>query len=58
MVKHCKNSEMLEKIQDFFSVKHSAMRMVSFFITVFICIHIIACFWYFAAKLEGFHPDT
>ena len=58
MIKHYKHSELLERLQDFLSIKHSAMRLVSFFLTVVLCVHIMSCFWYFSAKLEGFHPDT
>jgi CRP-like cAMP-binding protein len=51
-------SEFMEKIQDFMSVKQSAMRLISSFCTIFILLHIIACFWYFSAKLTDFEYDT
>ena len=34
------------------------MRVISSLFTVLVCVHIISCFWYFIAKLEGFGPDT
>lgn len=34
------------------------IRLFGFIITSVICIHLVACFWYFTAKIEGFHPDT
>lgn len=34
------------------------MRLLKVFLTVVICAHIVACLWYFIAKLEGFNPDT
>jgi hyperpolarization activated cyclic nucleotide-gated potassium channel 1 len=42
----------LTRIQDFVSLKHSAMRLFSFFLTVLICVHLMSCFWYFTATLE------
>ena len=34
------------------------MRLIKSFLTVLMLVHIMACFWYFTAKLEGFGPDT
>ena len=47
----------MAKIQDFVSLKHSAMRLISFFLTVLICVHLMSCLWYFTATLEGLSPD-
>jgi len=58
MFKHYKHSELLEKIQDFLSLKHSALRLFNSFFTIMLCVHIVTCFWFFIARLEGFHPDT
>jgi hypothetical protein len=63
ILKHAKNSEFLDKLQEFFSVKHSnfylgAARLVSFFITVLAITHIVACLWYYSAKFYNFSPDT
>lgn len=52
------NSEFMEKIQDFMSLKQSAMRLFSSFCTIFVLLHIVACFWFFSAKLTDFEPDT
>lgn len=56
--KHYKNSKFVEKIQDFLSIKHSAMRLCSSICTILICLHIATCFWYYSAKLDGFNPET
>lgn len=32
--------------------------MLKFAITVGACVHIVACIWFFIAKLEGFGPDS
>lgn len=45
------------KVQDFISLKHSAMRLISFAVTVIIFVHLMACLWYFIATLEGLGPD-
>lgn len=34
------------------------MRLINFFVTVLLGIHLTSCFWFFVAKLEGFSPDT
>jgi hyperpolarization activated cyclic nucleotide-gated potassium channel 2 len=46
------------KIQDFFRLNHSFTRLMSVFVSVIIFAHILACFWFFIAKLEGFGPDS
>lgn len=58
MFKHVKDNELLERIQDYLCLKHSAVRLAKFFITVLVCTHIMSCFWYFSAKLDGFNPET
>jgi len=52
-----KAAECLEKTQDYLSIKHSAMKLLSFFCSVFVCVHIMACLWVFTAKLED-QPET
>jgi CRP-like cAMP-binding protein len=47
----------MAKVQDFVSLKHSAMRLISFAMTVLICVHLMACLWYFTATMEGLSPD-
>jgi len=51
-------SECAEKLQEIIRIKHSIMRLLSSFLTVMVCLHIMACFWYFAAKLNDFGPNT
>ena len=58
MFKHYKSSEILEKIQDFFSIKHSIMKLLTSSLSILLCVHIMACFWYYSSKIEGFNPDT
>jgi CRP-like cAMP-binding protein len=58
MCKSGKESEIMERLQDFLSIKHTAVRLCSFFTSVFVCVHLVACFWYFTARVEDFTPDT
>ncbi|CAG9321514.1 unnamed protein product [Blepharisma stoltei] len=58
MLKYYRNSEFMEKMQEFLSLKNSVMRLMSFFTAVAICIHVMSCIWYFSAKLQGFSPET
>jgi len=58
IIKHYKHSEFIEKIQDFLSIKHSAMRLINSFMAIMLCVHLVTCFWYYSSVLEGFHPDT
>jgi hyperpolarization activated cyclic nucleotide-gated potassium channel 2 len=48
----------MTKIQDFFKVRQSAVRLLGLMFTTLIMSHIVACLWYFTAKIEGFGPDT
>ena len=34
------------------------MRLIGSFLTISLCVHIISCFWFFIARIEGFSPDT
>ena len=58
MCKSGKESEFMEKLQDFLSIKHTAVRLCSFFTSVFVCVHLVACMWYFVARVEDFERDT
>lgn len=58
MFKHYKNSEILEKLQDFLSIKHSVMKLLTSSLSILLCVHIMACFWFYSSKIEGFNPDT
>ena len=57
LLKHYNKIEIVEMIQEYFSIKNSAMRLVKSFFTILICLHLAACFWYFSARLDGFGPD-
>lgn len=58
LMQQYKNSEFMQKIQDFFNIKQSLARLIGVFFTVLICLHIFACFWAFVPKVENFEPNT
>lgn len=61
LLKMCKSgrgSDWLEQLQDFLSLKNTALRLLSFFLTVLICVHLMSCMWFFVVKIEDFSPDT
>ena len=34
------------------------MRVLTFLLTVEVCVHIMGCFWYYSAKVYSFAPNT
>lgn len=40
------------------NIKESHMKLISFFLTVIICSHVMTCLFYFAAKYNSFSKDT
>ena len=47
-----------EKIQDFLQINSRLYKLVKFLLSVFVCVHVAGCFWYFSARASGFEPDT
>ena len=45
-------AECMEGLHDYLSIKHTATRLLTFFCSVFVCVHIMSCMWVFTAKLE------
>lgn len=61
LLKMCKSgrgSEWMEQLQDFLSIKNTALRLLSFFFTVLVCVHLMSCMWFLVAKIEEFGPNT
>jgi len=50
---HC-----LNRFQEHVGIRHSAMRMLFFLVTVLLAVHIMACLWFFISSLEGHSPNT
>lgn len=40
------------------SIRESHMKLISFFLTVIVCTHVMTCLFYFAAKYNDFSKDT
>ena len=47
-----------ERLQELLRIKHSAMRLALFLVTVIIALHLMSCLWFFVGMLEGLAPDT
>jgi hypothetical protein len=53
-----KKSAFLEFIGEVLESNVSLTRLLSFLLATFTCIHIVSCFWFFFARVEGLTPDT
>lgn len=58
MANNYRQTELIEKIQDFFRLKQSGVRLLTSCFTIMISVHITSCFWYYLAKIEGLSPET
>ena len=47
-----------ERIQDCFQESSRIVKLFKFSVLVSLCIHLMACFWYFSARFADFSPDT
>lgn len=52
------HNDIMERIQEFLSLKSNVISTISSFLTILIFVHIVSCFWYFTARLYDFSPDT
>ena len=50
--------KIIEKIQDALKMRYAYMKLLTFFLSTLICVHIVSCLWYFVAKIKRFGPDT
>ena len=57
-MKRAKTLRFIEYIQDFFQMNAGSKKLFHFVFTISICVHIMGCMWYFAAKLQDFAPGT
>ena len=46
------------KLQELLRLNQSAFRLLRIFLTIAGLCHIVACIWFFVARIEGFGPDT
>lgn len=53
-----KGSPFYERIEDWFDVNGRFLRFFKSIMSIFLFVHFFACFFYFAAKIEGMSADT
>ena len=58
MFKSKGNNDTMERIQEALNLKQSSFKIMASVFTALLCLHLVSCFWYFSAKLDGFGPDT
>lgn len=58
MLKKISHNKLVDKFQEYFQINSGIRRVLIFFLTVIVCVHIMGCFWYYAAKIENFETDT
>lgn len=47
-----------DRIQEFIQMNSRLWKLIKFLVSVFLCVHIMACFWFFSARIDSFDPDT
>lgn len=52
------HNDCFSAIQDLINLNSTTVRVLKFFGTVLVCVHIMGCLWYMVAKLNGFGPNT
>jgi hypothetical protein len=58
MVKKIRHNKYVERLQEYFQLNAGIRRVLTFLCTVIVCVHIMGCFWYYAAKINDFGPQT
>ena len=58
LVKKAKKRDYSDLMQEFLNINSAVMRVLKFLITVTVCVHIMGCFWFYAAKIYNFGPKT
>ena len=58
MIRLLRSQACISKIIGIFRLSSGILRLVKFFFTVLLVIHVIGCFWYYLAKLDDFGIET
>jgi hyperpolarization activated cyclic nucleotide-gated potassium channel 2 len=58
ILKENKNSKVWQRLDEFFSLKQSFVRLFGVLISILTATHIVACLWFFLARLDAFNKDT
>ncbi|CAG9326193.1 unnamed protein product [Blepharisma stoltei] len=57
-VKHYKTNDLAEKVQDFLQLNSRLYKLLTFLVSVCLCVHIVGCLWFFCARINNFSPST
>jgi len=58
MLRIFKQIKLFKRLIEFANLNAGVVRMIKVAGTVCFLVHLMACFWYLLAKVEGFTPDT
>jgi len=50
--------KILVKLQDCLKIKYAYVKLLTFFLSTLLCLHLVSCIWFFLAKIKNFAPDT
>lgn len=53
-----KRNQWYKKLTDILSLSPALVKLIQFFVTMLIIIHVTGCLWLFIAKLNDYGPDT
>jgi hyperpolarization activated cyclic nucleotide-gated potassium channel 1 len=53
-----KGSPIYEKLEDWLDINGRFLKLSKFLLSIALIVHFLACFFFFAAKMEGMSPDT
>ena len=56
--RHYRQTGCVERIQDFLQINSRLYKLIKFLLSVFVCVHVFGCFWYFSARVEGFDTES
>jgi hypothetical protein len=52
------SGKFFERVQDWLNINTPKAKLIVFVITVAVVVHVVACFWYYASRLQGFGPES
>lgn len=58
MIRFMKFEQSIKTLLTKFKLNFGALRMLNVLVSVLFINHLLSCIWFYAAKLDGFNPDT
>lgn len=52
------SGKFFERVQDWLNINTPKAKLFAFVTTVAVVVHVVACFWYYASRLQGFGPES